>query len=149
MTSGRLIRMEGARRIKRLGQLILTLGSLAAIVLWLIFEFSGMAKVEPGEQLLFLLSFPVFFGGALWAGGWILMGGARRIKRLGQLILALGSLAAVALWLIVELNGMAKVGPVEQLLFLLLFPVFFGGVLWMGGWILEGFLQPPGHFKET
>ena len=73
------------------------------------------------------------------------MEGARRIKRLGQIVLILGSLAAFVLWLIAELSGLAKVGPVEQLLALLIVPVFFGGFLWAAGWILEGFLQPSGR----
>ena len=83
------------------------------------------------------------------SGRLIGMEGARRIKRLGQLIVILGSLVAIVLWLIFEFNGMAKVGPLEQLLFLLFFPVFFGGALWAGGWILEGFFQPAGHSRKT
>jgi hypothetical protein len=68
--------------------------------------------------------------------------GARRIKQFGKFVLALGSLCAVILWVVAEATGKTKVGPLEQLVAFLFLPLFFGGILWICGWILEGFLKP-------
>jgi hypothetical protein len=68
--------------------------------------------------------------------------GARRIKQFGKLVLVLGSLCALVLWVFAEATGGAKVGPFEQLVAFLFLPLFFGGILWICGWILEGFLKP-------
>jgi uncharacterized membrane protein len=75
------------------------------------------------------------------------MKGAQRIKLLGQLISALGSLAVVVLSVIADLSGTASLGPVELLLGGLLVPV--GGILWAGGFIVERFLRPSGQPGKT
>ena len=68
--------------------------------------------------------------------------GARRIKQFGKFVLVLGSLCAFVLWVVAEARGSAKVGALEQLIAFLFLPLFFGGILWICGWILEGFLKP-------
>ena len=64
--------MEGARRIKRLGQAITILGGFAAVGLWIFLEVFLTPKVGPLEQLIGLLAIPMLPGGTLWALGWIL-----------------------------------------------------------------------------
>jgi hypothetical protein len=66
--------MEGARRIKRLGQAITILGGFAAVGLWIFLEVFLTPKVGPLEQLIGLLAIPMLPGGTLWALGWILEG---------------------------------------------------------------------------
>ena len=68
--------------------------------------------------------------------------GAKRIKRFGKYVLAVGSLCGIVLWVIAEATGKTKVGPFEQLVAFMFLPLFFGGVVWIFGWILEGFLKP-------
>ncbi len=68
--------------------------------------------------------------------------GARRIRQLGKFVLVVGSLCAFTLWVVAEATGKTKVGPLEQLIAFLFLPLFFGGILWLVGWILEGFLKP-------
>jgi hypothetical protein len=81
------------------------------------------------------------------------MEGARRIKRLGQAICALGCLAAIAIWIALTIHNQMG-GPFEHgvrdsvlndmlhMLGLFIPPLFLGGALWATGWILEGFLRP-------
>jgi hypothetical protein len=83
------------------------------------------------------------------------MEGARRIKRVGLIVMVVGSFVAVILWIIALLwqmgppnNSPFRLGAVlASLLFALFVPLFFGGALWTLGWILEGFLRPSGKDK--
>jgi len=75
--------------------------------------------------------------------------GAMRIKRVGKTLL-LGGLASFVLG-VFEAILLGKQGalPGFQGLALLLLgyfgilPMVVGGCLWIGGWIVEGFLSPP------
>jgi len=62
--------MKGVRRIKVLGQLMAALGCLVAMVLSIVAQLSGTARLEPAEVLLGGLLVPA--GIILWAGGFIL-----------------------------------------------------------------------------
>jgi hypothetical protein len=69
--------------------------------------------------------------------------GAKRIKRVGIYAMAIGSLLGVGTWCFGLIAGTTKVGIVQSLIVLLALPLFFGGVIWVLGWIIEGFTQPP------
>ncbi|MGO9231322.1 MAG: hypothetical protein ACLQKA_19200 [Bryobacteraceae bacterium] len=73
------------------------------------------------------------------------MEGARRIKRLGQAIMILGSFAVLGPWIVIEIFLPTMAGPWELLIALLAIPMLLGGTLWDLGWILEGFLSPTPH----
>lgn len=66
--------------------------------------------------------------------------GIRRIRLLGKRIMQFGTLAAVALW-IVMLAFHYSAGLAE-LFFLAWWPLCIGGGMWGIAWIVEGFLRP-------
>jgi hypothetical protein len=70
--------------------------------------------------------------------------GVRRIKGLGKWIIIIGSIAAVVLWVVAMLFYQPKINPVAQLIAFLLPPLILGGLIWIFGWIIEGFtMEPP------
>ena len=67
------------------------------------------------------------------------MEGVRRLRLLGNRIMLL-SLAGAAAWVLALLLHF-HFGLLE-LVVLIGYPLFVGGVIWIFAWVLEGFLQP-------
>jgi hypothetical protein len=65
--------------------------------------------------------------------------GARRIKLVGKSLMIFGSLALLFLW------G----APRSQSLSLTLLPFVVGGVIWVIGWIVDGFSGQPDVGRQT
>jgi uncharacterized membrane protein len=59
---------DGAKRLKRLGAVIAVCGSLLAFLIWCVASRIGLG------ELVLMVGFPLFFGLAAWAVGWILEG---------------------------------------------------------------------------
>ena len=61
--------------------------------------------------------------------------GVRRIKLLGLCVAIVGALMALALW-------MLSTVPYSNIVPMIGFPLFLGGVIYMFGWLVEGFVAP-------
>ena len=69
--------------------------------------------------------------------------GALRIHRLAKRLTLFGSLAGLALWVLMSiLNGGRRVGAV---FILIAAPFACGAILWLIAWIVEGFMASSGH----
>jgi hypothetical protein len=82
--------------------------------------------------------------------GMAYLNGAKRIKRLGLGIAVVGALLLVPLSLIplyAKRSGGDGFGFFVTFLFLLGLPLFFGGVVYLFGWFLEGLLRPSANHR--
>ena len=61
--------------------------------------------------------------------------GVRRIKLLGLCVAIVGALMALALW-------MLSTVPYSNIVPMISFPLFLGGVIYMFGWLVEEFVAP-------
>ena len=68
--------------------------------------------------------------------------GARRIQLVGKWIILIGCTLATLFWILALTNTSA---PAAFAYFALMFvpPLFLGGIVWVVGWIIEGFQSPP------
>ena len=67
------------------------------------------------------------------------MAGARRIKLLGLGMAFLGTLIAFPLWLADLFANKVTYGAIVPMIG---FPLFFGGVIYVLGWVTEEFVRP-------
>jgi hypothetical protein len=69
--------------------------------------------------------------------------GTLRIRVLSKRLMLFGSLAGMALWVLMfTLNGG---GSLPELFILIAGPLACGGTLWLVAWIVEGFMISSGH----
>jgi hypothetical protein len=68
--------------------------------------------------------------------------GARRIQLVGKWIILIGCTVATLFWTFGMTNTTASAAFIS---FVVIFvpPLFFGGIVWVVGWIIEGFQSPP------
>jgi hypothetical protein len=74
--------------------------------------------------------------------------GARRIKLIGKLFIAIGSFLGLAWWFVGHSPsgfdpGNPSGNPYGELVGLMLLPFPVGGAIWVLGWIVEGFFKQP------
>jgi hypothetical protein len=66
----------------------------------------------------------------------------RRVKRIGVGIAVCGSVIMLLLWCATAFIPSSNPMPYGALVVMVGLPVFWGGVIYAGGWVIEGFLQP-------
>jgi uncharacterized integral membrane protein len=68
--------------------------------------------------------------------------GARRIQLVGKWIILIGCTLATLFWILAFQNTSASAAFIS---FAVIFmpPLFLGGIVWVVGWIIEGFQNPP------
>jgi hypothetical protein len=80
--------------------------------------------------------------------------GTHRIRLLAKRIMLFGSLAGIALWILMSVLksvGEASSGSIEgrpglgELFILIAAPIACGAILWLVAWILEGFMTSSRH----
>jgi hypothetical protein len=69
--------------------------------------------------------------------------GTRRIHMLAKRLMLFGSLAGMALWVLmfILMGG----GSLPELFILIAAPLACGATLWLVAWIVEGFMTSSGH----
>jgi hypothetical protein len=68
--------------------------------------------------------------------------GTRRIHMLAKRLMLFGSLAGIAIWVLMFLKGR---GGLAELFILIAAPLACGATLWLVAWIVEGFMTSSGH----
>jgi hypothetical protein len=68
--------------------------------------------------------------------------GARRIQLVGKWIMLIGCTLATLFWTFEVKNTSASVA-FTSLALMLVPPLLLGGIVWVVGWIIEGFQSPP------
>jgi hypothetical protein len=69
--------------------------------------------------------------------------GTHRIHLLAKRIMLFGSLAGIAIWVLMFI--LRGGGGLVDLLILIAVPLACGATLWLIGWIMEGFMTSSGH----